>query len=67
MAVSEYNFSNLRYADDTVLISKKGRGVGGRRTTRLLDTMVQKSKIGGLSLNKKKTEVNGHLQENRDA
>ena len=46
------NINNLRYADDTVLISENGKDL-----QQLLNIVESKSKKKGLELNSKKTEV----------
>ena len=50
--VGGHNINNLRYADDTVLISEKEKDL-----QQLLNIVESKSKEKGLELNSKKTEV----------
>jgi hypothetical protein len=52
ISVGGHNINNLRYADDTILIATNERDLQA-----LIDRIVDKSEIMGLSLNKKKTEV----------
>ena len=47
-----HNIDNLRYADDTVLISENEKDL-----QQLLNIVESKSKENGLGLNSKKTEV----------
>ena len=47
-----HNINNLRYADGTVLIAETEEDL-----QELVDTVVKESKIKGLTLNSKKTEV----------
>ncbi|GFO36225.1 retrovirus-related pol polyprotein line-1 [Plakobranchus ocellatus] len=51
LKINGENLYNLRYADDTVLISESGK-----RFQKLLDSVVLESERMGLSLNVKKTE-----------
>ena len=51
ISIGGYNLNNLRYADDTVLISDSQEGLQA-----LLDKVVDASKDKGLTLNCKKTE-----------
>jgi hypothetical protein len=50
--VGGYNFNNLRYADDTVLVAQSEEDL-----QRLIDVIVIESNLKGLSLNSRKTEV----------
>ena len=52
ISVGGHNINNLRYADDTILIATNERDLQA-----LIDRIVDKSEIMGLSPNKKKTEV----------
>ncbi|GFO02679.1 retrovirus-related pol polyprotein line-1 [Plakobranchus ocellatus] len=51
LKINGENLSNLRHADDTVLIAESGK-----QLQKLLDTVVLESERIGLSLNVKKTE-----------
>ena len=49
--VGGHNVTNIRYADDTVLLAESAEGL-----QKLLDIVVRESKIMGLNINYKKTE-----------
>ena len=51
MKVDGQNITNLRYADDTILLAKSVEDL-----QKLLDVVVRESELKGLSINCKKTE-----------
>ena len=58
--VGGHNINNLRYADDTVLLAESEK-----RSTKVLDIIVEQSKKIGLSINLQEDRIHGCLQKRK--
>jgi hypothetical protein len=61
ISIAGHNINNLRYIDDTTRISTNENDM-----QTLIDTIVDKSEIMGLRLNKKKTQVMKTSKKNKE-